>query len=186
MFKSEVYTKRREELRKKLKSGIALFIGNTESPMNYPDNTYHFRQDSDFLYFFGLDLPGLTGMMDLDSGKDRIFGNDIDMDDIIWMGPQPTVRELAEKCGIFETAPVSKLGDTIKDALSKKRKIHFLPPYRGETKMTLAKLLKENPCQMKTHASVDLIKAVISMRSILSLIHIDEIEKAVDIAYDMH
>ena len=186
MFKSEVYTKRREELRKKLKSGIALFIGNTESPMNYPDNTYHFRQDSDFLYFFGLDLPGLTGMMDFDSGKDRIFGNDIDMDDIIWMGPQPTVRELAEKCGIFETAPVSKLGDTIKDALSKKRKIHFLPPYRGETKMTLGALLKENPCQMKTLASIDLIKAVISMRSIKEKVEIDEIEKAADIAYEMH
>ena len=186
MFKSEVYTKRREELRKKLKSGIALFIGNTESPMNYPDNTYHFRQDSDFLYFFGLDLPGLTGMMDLDSGKDRIFGNDIDMDDIIWMGPQLTVRELAQKCGISETAPVSKLGDTIKDALSKKRKIHFLPPYRGETKMTLGVLLKENPCQMKTLASVDLIKAVISMRSIKEKVEIDEIEKAADIAYEMH
>jgi Xaa-Pro aminopeptidase len=186
MFKSEVYTKRREELRKKQKSGIALFIGNTESPMNYPDNTYHFRQDSDFLYFFGLDLPGLTGMMDLDSGKDRIFGNDIDMDDIIWMGPQPTVRELAQKCGISETAPVSKLGDTIKDALSKKRKIHFLPPYRGETKMTLGILLKENPCQMKTLASVDLIKAVISMRSIKEKVEIDEIEKAADIAYEMH
>jgi Xaa-Pro aminopeptidase len=186
MFKSEVYTKRREELRKKLKSGIALFIGNTESPMNYPDNTYHFRQDSDFLYFFGLDLPGLTGMMDLDSGKDRIFGNDIDMDDIIWMGPQPTVRELAQKCGISETAPVSKLGDTIKDALSKKRKIHFLPPYRGETKMTLGILLKENPCQMKTLASIDLIKAVISMRSIKEKVEIDEIEKAADIAYEMH
>jgi Xaa-Pro aminopeptidase len=186
MFKSEVYTKRREELRKKLKSGIALFIGNTESPMNYPDNTYHFRQDSDFLYFFGLDLPGLTGIMDLDSGKDRIFGNDIDMDDIIWMGPQPTVRELAHKCGISETAPVSKLDDTIKDALSKKRKIHFLPPYRGETKMTLGILLKENPCQMKTLASVDLIKAVISMRSIKEKVEIDEIEKAADIAYEMH
>jgi Xaa-Pro aminopeptidase len=186
MFKSEVYTKRREELRKKLKSGIALFIGNTESPMNYPDNTYHFRQDSDFLYFFGIDLPGLTGMMDFDSGKDRIFGNDIDMDDIIWMGPQPTVRELAEKCGISETAPVSKLGDTIKDALSKKRKIHFLPPYRGETKMTLGVLLKENPCQMKTLASLDLIKAVISMRSVKEKVEIDEIEKAADIAYEMH
>ena len=186
MFKSEVYTKRREELRKKLKSGIALFIGNTESPMNYPDNTYHFRQDSDFLYFFGLDLPALTGMMDFDSGKDRIFGNDIDMDDIIWMGPQLTVRELAQKCGISETAPVSKLGDTIKDAQSKKRKIHFLPPYRGETKMTLGVLLKENPCQMKTLASVDLIKAVISMRSIKEKVEIDEIEKAADIAYEMH
>ena len=186
MFKSEVYTKRREELHKKLKTGIALFIGNIESPMNYPSNTYHFRQDSDFLYFFGLDLPGFAGLLDLDSGKDRIFGNDYDMDDIIWMGPQPTIKELALKCGITDTAHMAKLEETIKDALSKRRKIHFLPPYRGETKMILGSLLKENPCQMKTLASVDLIKAVISMRSIKEKIEIDEIEKAVDIAYEMH
>jgi Xaa-Pro aminopeptidase len=186
MFKSEVYNRRREELHKKVKSGIALFISNTEAPMNYPDNTYHFRQDSDFLYYFGLDLPGFTGLMDFDSGKDRIFSNDIDMDDIIWMGPQPTVKDLALKCGITETAPMVMLEETIKNALSKKRKIHFLPPYRGETKMTLGKLLKENPCHMKTNASVDLIKAVISMRSIKEKIEIDEIEKAVEIAYEMH
>jgi Xaa-Pro aminopeptidase len=186
MFKSEVYTNRRVELHKKMKSGIALFISNTEAPMNYPANTYHFRQDSDFLYFFGLDLPGLNGLMDFDSGKDKIFGNDYDLDDIIWMGPQPTVKELALKCSITETAPLSSLDESIKDALAKKRKIHFLPPYRGETKLMLGSLLKENPCQMKTLASVDLIKAVISMRSIKEKVEIDEIEKAVDIAYEMH
>src|SRR5512133_3100429 len=186
MFRSEVYVTSREELQKKIKPGLALFIGNSEAPMNYPANTYHFRQDSDFLYFFGLDLPGLTGLMDFDSGKDRIFGNDYDMDDIIWMGPQPTVKELAMKCGITDTAPKAKLEETIKDALSKKRKIHFLPPYRGETKMTLGALLKENPCQMKTLASTELIKAVIAMRSIKDKDEIAEIEKAVAIAYEMH
>ena len=154
--------------------------------MNYPDNTYHYRQDSDFLYFFGLDLPGFTGFMDFDSGKDMLFGNDYDMDDIIWMGPQPLVKDLALKCGITDTEPVSKLDEVVKDALSKKRKIHFLPPYRGETKMKLGSLLKENPCQMKTLASVELIKAVISMRSIKEKVEIEEIEKAVDIAYEMH
>jgi Xaa-Pro aminopeptidase len=186
MFKNEVYVKRRAELLKKMKTGVALFIGNVESPMNYPDNTYHFRQDSDFLYFFGLDLPGFAGLMDFDSGKDWIFGNDSDMDDIVWTGPLPTVRELAAKCGITNTAPTGKLEETIKDALSKKRKLHFLPPYRGETKMILGSLLKENPCQMKTLASVELIKAVISMRSIKEKIEIDEIEKAGDIAWEMH
>jgi Xaa-Pro aminopeptidase len=186
MFKSEVYIKRREELRKKVRTGIALFIGSSEAPMNYPDNTYHFRQDSDFLYYFGLDLPGLTGLMDFDSGKDKIFGNDYDMDDIIWMGPQPTVVDLANKCGIVDTAPMARLEETIKNAQDKKRKIHFLPPYRGETKMKLGLLLKENPCQMKTLASIELIKAVISMRSIKEKVEIDEIEKAVDIAYEMH
>ena len=186
MFKSEVYTKRREELHKKVKSGIALFPGNTEAPMNYPDNTYHFRQDSDFLYFFGVDIPGLAGLMDFDSGKDWIYGNDIDMDDIIWMGPQPTVKELALKCGSANSSDMMKLEETIKDALSKKRKVHFLPPYRGETKMTLGLLFKENPCQMKTMASIDLIKAVISMRSIKEKVEIVEIEKAEEIAYEMH
>ncbi len=186
MFKSEVYIRRREDLRRKMKSGLAVFIGNEESPMNYPANTYHFRQDSDFLYFFGLDLPGLTGLMDFDSGKDYIFGNDFDMDDIIWMGPQPKVSELALKCGVTATAPLSKLENVLTDAASKKRKIHFLPPYRGETKMKLGSLLKENPCQMKTLASVELIKAVISLRSVKEKVEIDEIEKAVDIAYEMH
>ena len=186
MFKNDVYIKRREALHKKIKSGLALFIGNVEAPMNYPDNTYHFRQDSDFLYFFGLDIPGLAAVMDFDSGKDRIFGNDTDMDDIIWMGPQPTISELALKCGITDTLPIAKLEGMLKDAMAKKRKVHFLPPYRGETKMTLGSLLKENPCQMKTLASADLIKAVISMRSIKEKVEIEEIEKALEIAYEMH
>jgi Xaa-Pro aminopeptidase len=186
MFKSEVYIKRREELHKKMKTGLALFLGNEEASMNYPANTYHFRQDSDFLYFFGLDLPGFAALMDFDSGKDRIYGNDFGMDDIIWMGPQPKVRELALRCGVSESAQMMNLEQTIRDALSIQRKIHFLPPYRGETKMTLGSLLKENPFQMKTLASASLIKAVISMRSIKEKIEIDEIEKAIDIAYDMH
>lgn len=186
MFKTDIYVKRREALHSKMKSGIGLFVGNVDSPMNYPANTFHFRQDSDFLYFFGLDLPGFAAVMDFDSGKDRIFGNDFDMDDIVWMGPQPTVKELALKCGVTETSPMSKLEEVIHDALAKKRKVHFLPPYRGETKMTLGALLKENPCQMKTLASVDLIKAVISMRSIKEKIELEEIEKAVEIAYEMH
>jgi Xaa-Pro aminopeptidase len=125
-------------------------------------------------------------MIDLDSGTDMVFGNDFDLDDIIWMGPQPTVKELAAKCGVSNTAPLAKLEEKIHDALSKRRKVHFLPPYRGESKMILGSLLKENPCQMKTLASIDLIRAVVSMRSVKEKVEIEEIEKAVDIAYDMH
>jgi Xaa-Pro aminopeptidase len=186
MFKSEVYAKRRARLQSLMKSGLGLFVGNIEAPMNYPANPYHFRQDSDFLYYFGLDLPGFTGLMDFDSGKDWIFGNDTDMDDIIWMGPQLTVKELAAKCGVTNSAPIAKLEEKIKEALSKKRTIHFLPPYRAETKMTLGSLLKENPCQMKTLSSTALIKAVISMRSVKEPVEIEEIEKAIGIAYEMH
>ena len=162
MFKSEVYTRRREELQKKLRTGLALFPGNSEAPVNYPDNAYHFRQDSNFLYFFGHDIPGLAGLIDFDSGKEWIFGNDFDMDDIIWMGPQPAVKDLALKCGISNTGHSVKLEEVVRTALSKRRKVHFLPPYRGETKIWLGQLLKENPCQMKTLASPDLIRAVVS------------------------
>ncbi len=186
MFKKEVYSNRRARLHGIMKSGLALFPGNVDSPMNYPANQYHFRQDSDFLYYFGLDLPGFAGLMDFDTGQDWIFGNDVDIDDIIWMGPQPTVKELAQRCGVFNAAPAAKLESLIGDALSKKRKIHFLPPYRAENKMMLGTLLGENPCRIKTKASVELIKAVVSMRSIKEQVEIDEIEKAVGIAYEMH
>ena len=186
MFSKEVYIRRRAELHSRMKSGLGLFIGNTESPMNYASNTYHFRQDSDFLYYFGIDLPGFTGLMDFDSGKDMIFGNDFDMDDIIWMGPQPTVRELAAGYGITYTAPMSELENMISGAQMGKREIHFLPPYRCETKMTLGSLLRENSYGIKTPASAGLIKAVVSMRSLKDKSETDEIEKAVDIAYEMH
>ena len=186
MFKGEIYTERRKKLHGLIKSGVAIFPGNNDAAMNYPANPYHFRQDSDFLYFFGLDIQGFAGLMDFDSGDDFLFGNDVDMDDIIWMGPQPTVKELASKCGISKTLQMMKLEETIKAAVSKGRKVHFLPPYRGESKMTLGSLLKENPCKMKTLASPELIKAVVSLRSIKEQVEIDEIETAVGIAYEMH
>ncbi len=186
MFRSEIYTKRREELHKKIKTGLAVFVGNNESPMNYAANAYHFRQDSDFLYFFGIDLPGFAGLIDFDSGKDYIFGNDFDVDDIIWMGPQPRVKELALKCGVTETAPFAKLESIIKDCLAKRRRLHFLPPCRGENKIIIGSFLGKNPFELRDLASPELIKAVISLRSIKEKVEIEEIEKAVDIAYEMH
>lgn len=185
MFEKEIYIKRRQRLKSLVSDGIALFIGNVEAPMNYPDNTYHWRQDSDFLYFFGIDLPGLTGLIDFNSGDEIVFGNDFTVDDIVWMGPQPSVAELASKVGILHTRPVDKLDDMVHSALRAGREIHFLPPYRSETKMTLGALLKENPCQMRTRASEKLIKAVVSLRSIKEDVEIAEIEKAADISCEM-
>jgi len=186
MFKEDVYTNRRAALRKSMSNGLILFLGNVDSPMNYPANPFHFRQDSDFLYFFGLDLQGLAGIIDIDQGKDYIFGDDVDVDDIIWMGPQPSIKSLAAKAGVNKTFSISRLTDFIEEAKSAGRDIHFLPPYRGESKMTLGALLKENPCQMKSKASEELIKSVVALRSYKEPWEIQEIEKAVDIAYDMH
>jgi len=186
MFKKEVYTERRNKLRNEVKSGIALFLGNEEAAFNYPANTYHFRQDSHFLYFFGLQNPGFAGVIDFDNNKDYIFGNDFDIDDIIWMGVQPKVTDLAAKAGVENSAPYTNLAKFITETKSEGREIHFLPPYRGETIIELSALLGYANADVKSKASMDLIKGVVKLKEIKSDEEIVEIEKAVDIAYEMH
>ena len=186
MFKKEVYTDRRNRLKKELKSGIALFPGNDEAAFNYPANTYHFRQDSHFLYFFGLDHPGFAGVIDVDNDKEYIFGNDFDIEDIIWMGVQPKVADMAAEAGIANTAPMNELATFIANAVKAGRQIHYLPPYRGETVIQLSKLLNITNDEVKNGSSVDLIKGVVKLKEIKDQYEIAEIEKAVDIAYLMH
>ena len=110
MFETSVYKNRRARLKEKVKSGLVLILGNGEAPANYTDNTYKFRQDSSFLYFFGLNQPGFAGVIDIDSGDEYIFGNDVDMDDIIWMGPQPSVKDMAARVGTDQSCGRSPLG----------------------------------------------------------------------------
>ena len=186
MFTSEIYSTRREKLRKKLQSGLILIPGNNEASFNYPANTYHFRQDSDFLYFFGLDFPDLAGVMDIDSGEDYIFGNDVDMDDIIWMGPQPTISQRATKAGIKNTSPFNALEGMIQDALSKRKKIHILPPYRGKNILLLERLLNKNQVEIREMISNELIKGVVELRSVKEDVEVQEIEVAMETAYEMH
>ena len=186
MFKKEIYSSRRNKLKNKISSGVALFLGNMESPMNYLDNTYHYRQDSSFLYFFGLDFPGLAGVIDFDSGEELIFGNDVDIDAIIWMGPQVTIRENAAKAGVLKTAPLAKLNDFLSGAIQQGRKIHILPPYRGENKIWLEQLLGISALRVNEYASVELIKAVVDLRSLKEPEEIEEIKKACTTGYEMH
>ncbi len=186
MFEKQVYIDRRLKLRKKIKSGIAIIMGNTESPMNYPSNTYHFRQDSNFLYFFGLDVPNLIGIIDIEDGKDCLYGDDFDIDDIIWMGPQPKLKELGEKVGVLSTHPLKELNTTISRAIRHGRKIHIIPPYRAENILTLERLLGVNQSFIKTYTSLEFIKAIVSLRSIKEACEIEEIEKACAIGYKMH
>jgi len=186
MFQAQVYTNRRAQLKKKIESGILLFIGNQEASYNYPANTYHFRQDSNFLYFFGIDLYNLVGVMDVDNDKDYIFGNDVDIDDIIWMGPQPSIANQAKQVGINNTDNLTSLATFISNAQKQGRKIHIVPTYRGDHIIQLADLLNVSHNEVKNYVSVELIKAVVKLREIKDEFEIAEIEKAVDIAYDMH
>jgi len=186
MFKAATYIERRKRLKKQVKSGIILLLGNEESSMNYADNTYHFRQDSSFLYFFGLDFPSLTGVIDIDEDKDFIFGNDLTVNDIIWMGPQPTIKEKSHKAGVKNTASIDNLEKLLKKVQQKNREIHFLPPYRPENKLKLFHLLGIHPDRAQEESSVELVKAVVAQRVVKTREEVVEIEKAVDITADMH
>lgn len=186
MFDSSVYKQRRQALREKVGNGIILILGNNEAPANYPDNTYKFRQDSSFLYFFGHAHPGYAGIMDIEAGEDYFFGNDVTMDDIIWMGPQPSVKELATQVGVEKSAPLSQLKEFIGKAISQRRAIHFLPPYRYDNMMMLEDLTGIRASMTRQHASVELIKAVVALRSVKEACEIEEIDKACNIGYEMH
>jgi Xaa-Pro aminopeptidase len=186
MFKPEVYKQRRDALKAKIKSGIALFLGNNEAPMNYAANTYHFRQDSTFLYFFGIDLPGLAGVIDFDEGKDYIFGTDVDIESIIWTGPQPTIKDNALKAGVELVKPFEDMDGYLKNPMSQNRKIHYIPQYRHDNMILLEKLTGIKTGDQKERSSVDLIKAVVDLRSVKDKYEIVELEKAAAIGYEMH
>lgn len=186
MFNKEVYSERRSRLKKEISKGIALFVANHEASMNYLDNTYRYHQDSNFSYFFGLNLPSYVGVIDFESGEDILFGNEVTIDDIIWMGPQPSLADQAEKVGVKNYKELSSLAAYLQGVMKSGRKIHFLPPYRGEMKIELSGLLHLPVGALKENASMELIRAVVKLREIKDSLEISEIEKAVFTAYMMH
>ena len=186
MFSRNIYVARRQKLIKSVKDGILLFLGNSEAPSNYADNQYIFRQDSTWLYYFGIDQPDMAAVIDVESGQETIFGNDVDIDDIIWMGPQPLVASRAEEVGVAGTAPQSELEKVVKAALAKCRKVHFLPPYRYRNMMLLHSLLGIPFDRLKTEASVEFIKAVVEMRLVKEPCEIQQIDIACNLGYAMH
>jgi len=182
MFDKQVYTERRNLLREKMGSGIILIPGNNESPLNYTDNTYHFRQDSTFLYLFGLDMPGLFGVINANTGKDTLFGNDNSIEDIIWSGIKPSIKELAASVGVTNTSPFKDLFVKV----NKESRVHFLPAYRADIKLLLEELLAIPAAQLAKQASISLINALVAMRSIKDQFEIAEIEVACETGYKMH
>lgn len=187
MFDTATYIRRRNELKKLVKEGIILLFGNNESPANFPNNGYYpFRQDSSFLYYFGLQRDGLVGVIDIDNDRDILIGNDIDIEDIVWYGSVESMDEMRQRCGAHETMPMKALKTICNEALGKHRKIHFLPPYRYDIKILIFDLLGIHPGQQKDAAGMDLIRAVVKMRSTKEEQEIEELERAAVIGYKMH
>ncbi len=186
MFNSETYIQRQQELLKKVNSGIILLPGNEESPMNYTDNTYRFRQDSTFLYYFGLSRSGLIALLDTGNGRVSIYGNDYTVEDFVWMGKQPTIHELAVLCGVEYTGSITDLYNRISQANKHKEAIHFLPQYRSENILKLMDMTGLSAQEIKAGASAEFIRAVVSQRNYKTEEEIVEIEKGVDTTVDMH
>jgi len=186
MFPVKTYVSRRAELRAKTGGGLILLPGNQPSANNYPNNAYYFRQDSTFLYYFGLDRPSLAGVIDADTGEEVLFGDDFTVDDIIWTGPQPTLREEGARAGVADCRPLAALADYLAAAIRLGRRIHYLPPYRGETKLQLSALLGIAPALLHDYKSVDLMFAVAEMREVKSAEEVAQMEDAFHIGYAMH
>ena len=186
MFSKETYIERRRVLKQSVGSGLLLFLGNTEIGRNYLDNIYHFRQDSTFLYYFASDYSGLAAIIDIDEDKEIIFGNELTIDDIVWTGVQPTIKEKCERVGITETMPMAQLATYLKNAQAKGQTIHFLPPYRGEQQVWLQELLGITPAAQAAAASMKFIRAVINQRNYKSAEEIEQIEEAIGVSVDMH
>jgi Xaa-Pro aminopeptidase len=185
-FESSVYTNRRNVLKKNITTGLIVLLGNEESGMNYKDNWYPFRQDSTFLYYFGLNVASLAAIIDADSGAEIIFGNELTIDDIVWTGPLPSLMEMANCVGISETRPYKAIENIIRQAADEGRKIHFIPPYRSENTIRLAQWLSVDVAAIGTMVSVPLIKAIIQQRAHKEDVEVAEMDNATITSADMH
>ena len=187
MFKKEIYENRRNQLKKLVKEGIILLFGNNEAPVNGPANTYSpFRQDSSFLYYFGQKRDGLVGVIDIDADKEMLIGDDIDIEDIVWFGSVDSVKDLAAQVGVYSSAPMKELKSICDKAISQHRKIHFLPPYRHDIQIQILDLLGIHPYKQKDAASLELIHAIVKMRSVKTPEEIKELEAIAEVGYMMH
>ena len=188
MFNKETYIRRRSELKRLVGEGVVILFGNNEAPYNYPANAYApMRQDSSFLYFFGQHRDGLVGVIDIDNDEEWLFGDDIDVEDIVWMGFTPSVADLAAEVGITKTAPMKELSRKVESENWKENTpIHFLPPYRFDTKIQIMDLLGIHPSQQKEKASLKLIQTVVKMRATKEPQEIEAIERACDVGFAMH
>jgi Xaa-Pro aminopeptidase len=186
MFAKDTYIRRREQLRTQVGSGIILLPGNDESPMNFAGNTYPFRQDSTFLYFFGIDLPGLAAIIDLDEGTECVFGRDPTVEEIVWTGPLPLLKDRCEQVGVTRTAAPDKLDEILGKAVQQNRAVHLLPQDRPENVLKIWRWLGIAPGVLHKYVSEPLIRAVVKQRSVKSSEEIEQIEAALAISHEMH
>lgn len=186
MFSKETYIQRRERLMQEVSSGVIVLFGNAEVPYNYPDNTYHFRQDSTFRYYCGLDVPMMIAVLDIDNREEYLFANDVEIDDIIWTGPMPLVKDMAASVGIERTGSYNEAASFLKKAVAANREIHYIKPYRSFTVLQLHDMLGIPTAEVKEKASHKLVLTIIKMRNKKEPQEIAQLDNAFEIGYKMH
>ncbi len=186
MFDTDIYKARRNQVKNKLEKGVLLFLGNDESPMNYAGNTYHFRQDSSFLYYWGLNSTPLAAIINIDKDEEILFGDNRSIDDIVWMGKEESILDRANKVGVKKVKPFSTLAKELKKMKKKGVKIHYLPQYRQTNIILLEEILGIKHSKINSQVSKKFIQAVVEQRSIKGEEEIAEIEKALDTSYLMN
>ena len=186
MFSKQTYIERRKRLSELVGSGLIVLMGNNDASCNYPANVYKFRQDSSFLYYFGQEREGLAGVIDIDNQQEYLFGDDIDIDDIIWTGYVPSVKDLGEEVGVTNSGSMADFAQKLQSAKQSGQAIHFPPPYRNDIKIRLGDILGLHPLALQEASSLKLIKAIVSIRAIKTDEEVAEIEKALSVGYEMH
>lgn len=179
-FSKDTYIARRRQLKRAIGQGRILLLGNNNSSINFKDNWYPFRQDSTFLYYFGLSIPGVHGLIDVDEDREIIFGNELSMDDIIWTGKVPKLVDLADEVGVTEVLPTIDLIRYMNES------VQFLPPYRSEHAVFLSRLFNRKTWKVQKRFSKILIKAIAKQRLYKSDSEIAELDLAVKISNEMH
>lgn len=177
MFLPDTYKKRRAELAKKMANqGLILIAGNNDSPINYPGNIFRYRQDSNFLYFVGLNMPGLMTTIDTATGETTLYGDDIPVESAIWTGVLPKLADWAAKTGITKIEPFTKLAGVLKAASM----VHYLPPYRHDRNIYLSEVFGKSITEIQKGVSEELIKAIVNIRSYKTDEEVAQIEDALN------
>jgi Xaa-Pro aminopeptidase len=185
MFSSHTYKERRSKLKSLVGSGMIILPGNEEVGMNYHDNVYHFRQDSSFLYYTGIDRFNLFFVIDIDNDSEILFGDDLTVDQVIWTGPVDTLSYIASKSEIINVQPYSRISEVLKTAVRHKQQIHFLYPYRSEMVIKLSEWLNIPWHSLRERTSLSLTRAIIAQRSYKSHEEVVELDNAVDLTSAM-
>jgi Xaa-Pro aminopeptidase len=181
LFDASIYVNRRKALMHAMGNGVLFFPGSVDQPINYKANTYPFRQDSTFLYYFGFAQSGLAGIIDADTGKSILVGNDAEVEDVIWIGPQTSMDDRIKLIGADEYLKTDDLPKWFSG-----KTVQYLPPHHTDRLFYLSYILGKTTMEISEGHSMKLVHAVIQQRGHKAAEEIEQMEEALSITAAIH